>query len=76
MMGAELARRREGKKGRMKGMTTKELVSHLHESAGKDLPEYSKRSTKGSPSFTPAELAQGYRKLGQATDPRAGKQKG
>lgn len=75
MMGAELARRRAGEKGRMKGMTTKELVSHLHESAGKDLPEYAKRSVKGSAPFSAAELSTGYRKLGPATDPRTGKQR-
>ena len=60
MMGAELARRRAGKKGRMKGMTTAELESHLHESAGKKLPPYA----KGSPQFTPEEVFQGYRKVG------------
>lgn len=38
MMGAELARRRAGKQGRMPGMSEKELVSHLKESKGKDLP--------------------------------------
>ena len=37
MMGAELRRRKEGKKERMKGITTEELRSHLHESKGKDL---------------------------------------
>ena len=42
--GAELARRRSGKESRMKGITTKELISHLHESAGKKLP---KRVDKG-----------------------------
>lgn len=42
--GAELARRRTGKKSRMKGITTEELESHLHESKGKKLP---KRSDKG-----------------------------
>ena len=36
--GAELARRRAGKASRMKGITTEELRSHLHESAGKNLP--------------------------------------
>jgi hypothetical protein len=29
--GAELRRRREGKKRQMKGITTKELISHLEE---------------------------------------------
>lgn len=42
MFGAELRRRREGKKRRMKGITTKELESHLHESKGKKLPKRSK----------------------------------
>lgn len=37
--GAELARRRAGKKGRMPGITTAELKSHLHEAKGKDLPK-------------------------------------
>lgn len=41
MMGAELARRRKGQKPQMKGMKTGELESHLHESKGKKLPEYS-----------------------------------
>jgi len=40
--GAELARRREGKESQMKGITTKELESHLHESKGKDLPKRKK----------------------------------
>ena len=38
MMGSELGRRREGKKSRMPSMITGELESHLHESAGKNLP--------------------------------------
>ena len=38
LFGAELARRRKGKKGRMKGITTAELESHLRESGGKKLP--------------------------------------
>lgn len=42
MMGAELRRRREGKKGKMKGMKTRELESHLKESKGKKLPKRSK----------------------------------
>lgn len=37
LFGAELARRRAGKKGRMKGITTEELESHLKESKGKKL---------------------------------------
>jgi hypothetical protein len=40
--GAELRRRREGKKSRMKGITTAELRSHLKESKGKSLPKYVK----------------------------------
>lgn len=36
--GAELARRRAGKARRMRGITTKELESHLEESKGKNLP--------------------------------------
>ena len=38
LFGAELSRRRRGVKGRMKGITEKELVSHLKESRGKKLP--------------------------------------
>ena len=38
MFGAQLSRRRKGKQSRMKGITTKELESHLHESKGKNLP--------------------------------------
>lgn len=37
LFGAELARRRAGKKSRMKGITTKELEQHLEESKGKEL---------------------------------------
>ena len=36
--GAELKRRRTGKKAQMPGITTKELSSHLKESGGKKLP--------------------------------------
>ena len=39
MMGAELRRRREGKKGQMEGMSEEDLISHLKESAGKKLPK-------------------------------------
>jgi len=46
LMGAELARRRAGKKGRMKGMTTEELRSDLKESAGKKLVSRVKRRKK------------------------------
>lgn len=38
LFGAELARRRAGKKGRMPGIEEKELASHLRESGGKKLP--------------------------------------
>lgn len=41
--GAELARRRAGKKPQMKGITTKELEQHLHESKGKKLPKRAKK---------------------------------
>ena len=37
--GAELRRRREGKKSKMKGMSTEDLEYDLHQSAGKDLPK-------------------------------------
>ncbi len=60
MMGAELARRRAGKEGRMKGMTTKELESHLHESAGKKLPEYSSRACGGS--VKPASMSKAQKR--------------
>lgn len=43
LFGAELARRRASKKRRMKGITTKELVSHLKESKGKKLPKRARR---------------------------------
>lgn len=36
--GAELGRRRAGKARKMRGITTKELESHLKESKGKKLP--------------------------------------
>lgn len=42
LFGSELARRQTGKKGRMPGITTKELESHLRESRGKRLPKYSR----------------------------------
>ena len=38
LFGAELARRKAGKEGRMSGIKTEELRSHLKESKGKDLP--------------------------------------
>lgn len=37
LFGAELARRRAGKKPRMEGITTEELERHLRESKGKKL---------------------------------------
>lgn len=40
--GAELARRRAGKKSRMPSITTAELRSHLKETKGKNLPERSR----------------------------------
>ena len=43
LMGSELARRRAGEEPRMPGITTEELRSHLHESAGKDLPKRVKK---------------------------------
>lgn len=38
LFGAEYARRKAGEKGRMPGITTAELRSHLKESADKTLP--------------------------------------
>lgn len=38
MFGAELRRRKEGKRRRMKGITTAELRGHLKESKGRSLP--------------------------------------
>ena len=46
LMGAELARRRAGKKGRMEGMTIEKLRSDLKESAGKKLVSRVKRRKK------------------------------
>lgn len=46
LMGAELARRRAGKKRQMKGITTKELVGHLEESKGKKLVSKVKRKKR------------------------------
>lgn len=39
LFGAEYARRKAGKKGRMKGITVAELRRHLKESRGKKLPK-------------------------------------
>lgn len=46
--GAELSRRRSGKKSQMKGITTAELESHLKESKGKKLPAKSNAKSKKS----------------------------
>ena len=43
LFGAELARRRAGKKPQMKSITTAELESHLHESKGKKLLKRKKK---------------------------------
>lgn len=43
LFGAEYARRKAGKKGKMKGITTSELKSHLKESKGKKLPKKSRK---------------------------------
>lgn len=43
LFGSELARRRAGLKPQMESITTAELVSHLKESKGKDLPKSSKK---------------------------------
>jgi hypothetical protein len=37
--GAELARRKAGKKGKMKGISETKLAAHLKESKGKKLPQ-------------------------------------
>jgi len=44
-MGAELARKRAGKKGKT-GMSEAELVRHLEEVGGKDLPKRAKLKRK------------------------------
>ncbi len=62
MMGAELGRRKAGKKGKMEGMTTGELESHLHESKGKNLPKRSMRP-KGSGLPSDNDYAQGFIRL-------------
>lgn len=43
LFGAEYGRRKAGEARRMKGITTKELKSHLKESKGKKLPTRSRR---------------------------------
>lgn len=47
LFGAEYRRRKLGLKGRMKGITKKELKSHLEESKGKKLPKKRKIMTDG-----------------------------
>jgi hypothetical protein len=42
LFGAELTRRRSGKKGNMPGITDEELSSHLKEAGGKNLPRSSR----------------------------------
>ena len=42
--GAELARRKKGKKGKGKTLTIADLRSHLKEAKGKKLPKKSRRS--------------------------------
>lgn len=46
LFGAEYARRKEGKKGRVPSITTEELRSHLKESKGKRLPAVAKAKKK------------------------------
>jgi len=46
LFGAELARRRAGKKRRMPGITTEELERHLEESGGEELPKRAKLKRK------------------------------
>ena len=47
LFGAELGRREGGKRGKMKGITTTELESHLHEAGGKKLPKRVKKRVVG-----------------------------
>ena len=47
LFGAEYARRKADKKGRMPGITTEELRSHLKESKGKNLPAKKKDYSGG-----------------------------
>lgn len=46
LFGAEYGRRKKGQKGRMKGITTGELRSHLKESKGKHLKARAKLRRK------------------------------
>lgn len=43
LFGSELARRKEGKRPRMPGITKEELREHLKESKGKKLPKSARR---------------------------------
>lgn len=43
LFGAEYARRKAGKKGRMPGITKVELKGHLEEARGKELPKKAKK---------------------------------
>ena len=47
LFGAEYARRKEEKEGRMGSITTKELRSHLKETKGKELPMESHHYSSG-----------------------------
>lgn len=49
LFGAEYARRKAGKEGRMPGITKAELKGHLEEAGGKDLPKKAKKH--GSAAF-------------------------
>lgn len=46
LFGAELARRRAGKRGLMPGITAADLASHLEESKGKKLPKKARKRKK------------------------------
>ena len=46
LMGAEYRRRKEGKKGRMPGITKAELKTHLEEAGGKKLPKKARKHAK------------------------------
>ncbi len=61
LFGAELARRRAGEEPRMLGITTQELIDHLKEAKGKDLP--ARVRPKGSAPFSNTEMNQGYRRI-------------
>lgn len=55
LFGAELKRRREGKRPRLPSVTRKELVSHLEEAGGKELPARARRGRRAaSPARGPA----------------------